>query len=157
MPGLPTLVTVFLHTVIIYAFLIVAVGRFGRPALSELSPFTYVSVALLGSAVESGLYAGGGSFTAGVLSAAVLLIANRLLAEGLQRWRRFRRVLVPVPVVLVRHGEPIMPSLKRMGLTMEQLRAAIRARGYDNLHDVPVALMEVNGDVGVVPYQDRAN
>lgn len=147
------LVRVVLQTFVIYLFLMFALGRLGRPVLSELSPFTYVSVALLGSAVESGLYTGSSSLMAGIVSAATLLLANRLLAEGMERSSRFRRALVPVPVMVVRHGEPIKASMRRAGLSMDELKAAVRQRGYDDLREVRFALVEVNGDLGVVPYE----
>jgi len=149
---LPLLVTVFLHTLVIYVFLILAIGRFGRPVLAELSPLTYIVVALLGSAVESGLYAGSASFSAGLVSATTLLLLNRVVSEGQRRSRRLRRALVPVPIVVVRHGAPVEESLRHCGLTLDELHAALRERGFDKISDVRFALMEVNGSVGVVPY-----
>ena len=140
----------------IYIFLVVTVGRFGRMHMAGLTPTGLLMIALLGSSVETGLYAGSGSLWAGLASVATLMAANHGLARLMNRWPRLRRWLVGEPVVLVHKGRILADRLRQVRLNEEDLREAIRRRGYDRIEDVHLAVLEVDGSVGVVPVKKES-
>jgi uncharacterized membrane protein YcaP (DUF421 family) len=139
------------HTFVIYACLVVAIATFGRQQIGQLTLLDYLIVALLGSAVETGLYLGGGSFWAGIVSAATLLLTNRLFRLMSARFPGVRRFLVGSPLLVVRDGRIDRPNLARAHLTEQDLMTAIRLRGYERLEQVRFAVAEPNGSVGVIP------
>jgi uncharacterized membrane protein YcaP (DUF421 family) len=139
------------HTLAIYVCLVVAVGRLGRSLMAGLTHFDYLVVALLGSAIETGLYCASDSLWAGVASAATLIAANRATCFAMNRWPRLRRLFAGAPVVLVHDGPVIREHLRRVRLSEEGLRAAVRRRGFDDLEKVHLAVLDLNGEVGVVP------
>lgn len=141
------------QTVAIYVFLVALLGRLRRTALAELTPIGYLITALLGSAVETGLYRGSSSLAAGLVSAATLMVADYLFGRLLLGWPRLRRWLVGGPLVLVSNGRVLTAHLQRARLTEEDLKAAIRQRGFANLRDIRLAVLEVNGAVGVIPAE----
>lgn len=138
------------QSLIIYVFLVLAVARLGRPMMAGLTAYQYLIVALLGSAVETGLYRGSDSLWAGLVSAATILLANYLMCMLCTRHRRLRRFLVGGPLVLVHEGAILWPNLRRVFLTERDLQAAIRRRGFENLDEIRLAVMEVDGEVGVI-------
>src|SRR5690242_7159186 len=115
LPGL--IVVVVWHTLVIYLVLIVGLSRIGRSLMAERTLPTYLTIALLGSAVETGLYAGSGSLAAGLASAATLLVANRVLTLLLTRSASLRRFLIGTPIVLVHDGQLVWPHLRQVGIT----------------------------------------
>lgn len=149
------LLTVAGQALAIYVFLVVALARVGRWLLAGLTPFNYLIVALLGSAVESGLYRGSSSLWAGLVSAVTIILADQAMASAVNRWPRLRRWLVGGPVVLVHNGQLIPAHLQHVRLTEDDLAAAIRRRGFE-MHDVRLAVMECNGEVGIVPLDRSA-
>ncbi len=151
MQTLLTLAGVAAHSAIIYVFLVLALSTLGRRQMLQISLLDYLIIALLGSAVETGLYLGGGSFWAGLVSAATLLIANLTLNRLQTRSPLLARLFRGSPVLLVHEGRILAPQLRRMHLTKEDLMAAIRLRGFDRLDAVRFAVMEANGEVTVVP------
>lgn len=144
------------QTLAVYLFLIIGLHSIGRSLLAKQTLPAFLIIALLGSAVEAGLYAGSKSLVAGLASAATLLIANRLLTSLSIRSTPLRRLLVGTPIVLVHDGQIIRPHLRQAGFTERDLLAAIREHGYERVDDVRFAVMEVNGEVGVVPKQTRS-
>ncbi len=144
------------QTAAIYLFLVVALSRLGRSHRTELTPDRYMMIALLGSAVETGLYRGSGSMFAGLASAATLIAADRALDAVADRWPRVRRWLAGTPVVLIHDGQVIWRHLRQAHLTEDDLRAALRQRGYDDVGNVRLAILELDGSVGVIP-QPRKN
>jgi uncharacterized membrane protein YcaP (DUF421 family) len=135
----------------IYLFLVVTLSRVGPVLMAGLTPFAYLVVALLGSAVETGMYHASGALWAGLASAATVIAADRATSALMCRWPRLRRLLVTAPVVLIHDGRLIPAHLRRARMTEADVRAAIRARGYDDLADVRLAVLEPSGRVGVVP------
>ena len=148
------LLTVAAQTLAIYAFLVAFLGRMRRTALAELTPVGYLITALLGSAVETGLYRGSGSLAAGLVSAATLVVADHALTRLMGGCPRLRRWLVGGPLVLVHHGQVLSGNLHRARLTVEDLAAAIRQHGVGDVGDVRLAVLEVNGAVGVIPAEE---
>jgi uncharacterized membrane protein YcaP (DUF421 family) len=146
-----SLLIVIGQTLAIYAFLVIILSRVGRSLMAGLTYFSYLVLALLGSAVETGLYHGSAALTAGLASAATLLLADRAVCFLMNRWPRLRRLLAGGPVVLVHDGQFIAAHLRQVLLTENDVRAAIRKRGYGDLGSVHLAVMEANGEVGVVP------
>ncbi len=139
------------QTLAIYAFLVIILMRVGRSLMAGLTHVDYLVVALLGSAVETGLYRGSDSLGAGIVSAATLILADRGMSWLMNRWPRLRRLLAGAPVVLVHDGQFVTAHLRQVRLTEQDVRSAIRKRGYENLESVHLAVMEQNGEIGVVP------
>jgi uncharacterized membrane protein YcaP (DUF421 family) len=139
------------QTAIIYAFLIAAFAVAGRRSMAQLTLPDYFIVALVGSAVESGLYLGGGSFWAGLVSAGTLIAANRAVSALVNRVPSVHRLLVGRPMLVVHDGAFIEANLRRARLTKDNILAAIRRRGYDGLESVRFAVLEPAGTISVVP------
>ena len=138
----------------VYLFLVVVMARTGRSLMGGLTHLQYLIVALLGSAVETALYHGSASLSAGLASAGTLLLADNATSWLLTRCPRLRWLLVGGPVVLVYEGEFLAERLREVGLTEEDVRGAIRKHGHDDLADVRVAVLETSGEIGVVTRQD---
>jgi uncharacterized membrane protein YcaP (DUF421 family) len=138
------------HTLILYTFLIVMLRVVGRRQMGQLTVVDLSIIILLGSAVETAMIAGNTSLLAGLVSAATLLVANRLLALVLWRSRSLRHVIAGEPVLLVHNGQFVEEHLKRMGLLESEVLAAIRERGCGGLKEVRFAVLEPDGSINVV-------
>jgi len=139
------------HTLIIYLFLIFCFRYISRRQTSQLTFFELTAVMVLGSSVETAMVAGDTSLLAGLVSATVLFVCNRLLTDSLRRWRSVRRLLIGGPIILIHDGQILPTGLRRAGLTEAEVLAAIRERGFDDPKDLRYAVLEVDGSIGVIP------
>ncbi len=139
------------QTLAIYAFLVVILCRVGRSLMAGLTHFDYLIIALLGSAVETGLYHGSSTLSAGIASATTLIAADRLTSSLMNRWPRLRRLLTGAPVVLVHDGQFIPDHLRQVRLSEQDVLGEVRKRGYGKLDEVRLAVLERNGEIGVIP------
>ncbi len=146
------LLTVGLHTLVIYAFLIVALRVVGHRSLGQLTVFDLVIIILLGSAVETAMVNANTSLGAGIMSAFTLLAVNRLLALLMLRSKRLRHLVVGGPVLLVNKGHIVQEHLRRAGLTEEDVLEAIRERDTEGVEQVKFAVLEPDGEIHVVPF-----
>ncbi len=138
------------HTLVIYFFLILALTFVGRRQISRLSITELVVIMVLGSAVETAMVAGNTSLPAGLASAATLLLANWGFAGVLARSRRLRRLMMGRPLLLVYKGRLLAARLAAAGLTEEDLMEGLRKRGFGDLAQVKIAVLEIDGGISVV-------
>lgn len=151
---LSPLVPVVLQTLVLYIFLIVALRLAGHRLTAQLSVVELVVVMVLGSAVETSLVDGNTSLAAGLASALTLLVCNRALTLGLERSKWLRRALVGRPVPVVYKGRFLDRRMQQVGLSKDDVREAMRERGYDDVKQVRLAMLELNGGISVVPLED---
>lgn len=145
------LLTVFVHTLILYLFLILSMRLLARRQMGQITVVDLVIILLLGSAVETAMIAGHTSLLAGLVSAATLLAVNRLLAWIFWRSRRLRHLVTGNPILLVHNGHLVEEHLKRVGLLDSEVAAAIRERGCADVKEVRFAVLEPDGSINVVP------
>jgi uncharacterized membrane protein YcaP (DUF421 family) len=63
-----------------------------------------------------------------------------------------RRFVNPARLLLIRDGRPHPENLRRLFLTMEDLRAMLRQQGVENASDVKRAYLESDGEVSVIRF-----
>src|SRR5260370_31087795 len=121
-PG--TLLVIAGTTAGIYLFLIAALRLGGRRQLAQLSGLHLVVVLLLGSAVETAMIHGDLSLAAGLVSAATLLVLNRLLTLVFLRIPRLSLLVNGVQIPLVHDRTVLEDHLRPSGLPYDSLRDA---------------------------------
>jgi uncharacterized membrane protein YcaP (DUF421 family) len=147
-PG--TLLVVAGTTAGIYLFLIAILRLIGRRQLAQLTALDLIVVLLLGSAVETAMIHGDISLAAGFVSAATLLVLNRLLTLVFLRAPRLSHLVNGGPILLVHDGAVIEEHLRRVGITQPDLDAALRSRGFADSGGVREAVLETDGSITVV-------
>lgn len=151
------LALVVLHTVVIYLFLVAALSLLGHRQTAELSMTELVVIMIIGSSVETAMVAGNTSLLAGLTSALTLLLGNRALSVLLRRFPRLRRLLVGHPILLFYKGRFLTKRIEAAGLTEDDVREGIRERGYDNLDEVKLAVLEIDGTISAVPKDKKGD
>jgi uncharacterized membrane protein YcaP (DUF421 family) len=142
---------VIANTLVIYLAVVLLFRILGKRQMSELTISELVVVMILGSSVETSLIGGDTSLVAGLASAATLFLANFLFSIALRRWIWLRRWLVGRPVPLVYNGDLLESRLHRVGLTREDVLQGIRERGYEEIDQVRLAVLEIDGTISVIP------
>ncbi len=146
--------SVVLHTTILYLFLILVLSLTGYRQAAELSATELVVIMLLGSSVETALIAGDTSLLAGLVSAATLLVANRILTYFQKRVPWLQRAFGGRAILLVHNGRILMGPMQQAGLTEDDVMEGLRLRGYAKLEQVQYAVLERDGTISVVPQPD---
>ena len=145
------LLPVTLHTILIYAFLMLMLRILGRRQLGQLTVLDFVVVILLGSAVETAMVNGNTSLQAGMVCAGTLLFCNRVFGIVFARSRRLRHLAGGGAILLVHNGHFIDEHLKRVGLTHADVLEALREREEPGVENIKLAVLETDGKINVVP------
>lgn len=147
-----TLLAIVGRSLVVYAVILLALRLGGRREIGQLTPFDLVVVLLVANAVQNAMVGADTSLAGGLVSALVLIAANRVVAR--LRWRsvRLRHLVEGEPVVLVQHGEYVTANLRREAVTEDEVLAAVREHGaVGDVSDVELAVLEADGSLSVVP------
>jgi uncharacterized membrane protein YcaP (DUF421 family) len=138
-------------TAVIYLFLIAGLRVLGKRELGQMSLYDLVMIIVLGNAVQNAMINNDNTLGGGLVAAAVLLLMNRAFNAVALRSERFARIMVGEPVLIVSDGQMLDRAMRHQGITSDQVMAAIREHGFEDLSGVHLATLEVDGTISVVP------
>ncbi len=146
-----TLLAIAGKTAVIYVFVVAAMRLVGTRELGRLNAYDFVLVVVLANAVQNALVGGDTTLVGGLVSAATLLLLNLLFTWLLNRFPWLEKDMIGEPVVLVSDGQAQWERMRREGVAKDELMAALREHGVTDLGDVRLAVLEIDGDISVVP------
>jgi uncharacterized membrane protein YcaP (DUF421 family) len=150
-PDGPTLLAIVGRSALIYVVVVTAMRLLGTRELGRLNAYDFVLVVVVANSVQNALVGGDNTLVGGLVSAATLFAINRLYTELLERFPALQRRLVGEPVVLVNDGHVRRAAMRRQGVTTDELHAALREHGLTDPKAVRLAVLEIDGDISVVP------
>jgi uncharacterized membrane protein YcaP (DUF421 family) len=152
--ALPVLLQIALRTAIIYGVILLGVRLSGKREVGQMTPFDLTLLLLLSNAVQNAMTGSDTSLVGGIVAALTLLLMNYAVAEGSGWNRHFRKLVQGSPSLLVHNGKVIEAHLAREHVSMDELQRAIREHGIGHMSDVALAVLEVDGSVSVLKYDD---
>src|SRR5581483_10374142 len=82
------------------------------------------------------------------------LILNYFVAEFSGANRRFRKFVQGQPSLLVHDGKVIESHMAKEHVSMDELQRALREHGIASYHDVALAVLEVDGSISCLKYDE---
>lgn len=146
-----SLARVLLVGVPAYILLVVLLQIGGKHSLAKTNAYGLVVTVALGSVLASSVLTKDVSLADGVLSVALLLVLQYLLATIVGRWKWAGRLLTQRPALLLREGRLLTDALRRECVTEAEVLAAVRSNGLDSLERVGAVVLETDGSFSVVP------
>ena len=152
-PDLFGVLSIMGKTTVIYVFVVAGMRILGTRELGELATHDFVLIVVISNAVQNALVGGDDTLVGGLTSALTLLLLNRAFTWAIDRFPWLEHKMVGEPVVLVDSGHVIWEHMRREGVDRDELMAALREHGVADLEDVRLAILEVDGEVSVVPVE----
>lgn len=153
-PGAHALVEVCLRTAVIYFVVLIGVRLSGKREVGQMTPFDLTLLLLISNAVQNAMTGPDNSLLGGVVAAATLLVLNYLIAELSGGNRRFRKFIEGQPSLLVHDGQVISAHMAKEHVSMDELQRALREHGIGGLHNVALAVLEVDGSISCLKYDE---
>lgn len=138
-----------IRTILVYAFLIIGLRLAGKRELGQLNTFDLVVLLLLSNTVQNAIIGPDNSALGGIIGGAMLLAVNWFTVRFLYRHNRLDRVIEGTSVILIDKGQIIRRNLDRQAITEDELIAACRRQGIENITDVQTAILETSGAISI--------
>ncbi len=153
-PGAHVLLQILVRTAIIYAVVLLGVRLSGKREVGQMTPFDLTLLLLLSNAVQNAMTGPDTSVAGGVVAALTLLLLNYVIADLSGVNRHFRKLIQGQPTLLVHDGKVITAHMAREHVSVDELERALREHGVQTVHDVALAVLEVDGAISVLKYDD---
>jgi uncharacterized membrane protein YcaP (DUF421 family) len=153
-PGSHILLEIALRTAVIYIVVLLGIRLSGKREVGQMTPFDLALLLLISNSVQNAMTGSDTSLLGGVVAAATLLILNYFIAEVSGGNRRFRKMIQGQPSLLVHDGQILMPHMTKEHVSMDELERALREHGIASYHDVALAVLEVDGSISCLKYDE---
>ncbi|MBZ5598126.1 MAG: DUF421 domain-containing protein [Acidobacteriia bacterium] len=148
------LIEIVLRTAVIYAVVLIGVRLSGKREVGQMTPFDLTLLLLISNAVQNAMVGPDSSLLGGVIAAGTLLVLNYAIAEVSGVNRRFRKLVQGQPSLLVHDGKIIESHMAKEHVSMDELQRALREHGIASYHDVALAVLEVDGSISCLKYDE---
>jgi uncharacterized membrane protein YcaP (DUF421 family) len=149
-----TLLDIVIRTTVVYVLVLVGIRLTGKREVGQMTPFDLTLLLLLSNSVQNSMTGGDNSLVGGAVAALVLLVLNYVLAEVSGLNRGFRKLIQGSPTLLVHNGQCITAHIAKEHISMDELNRALREHGVSSIEDVSLAVLEVDGAISVLKYDD---
>ena len=148
------LLNIVLRTAVIYGVVLLGVRLSGKREVGQMTPFDLTLLLLLSNAVQNAMTGPDTSLLGGIAAACTLLLLNFLIADVSGANRRFRRFIQGQPSLLVHDGAVIESHMAKEHVSMDELQRAMREHGISEYHQIALAVLEVDGSISFLKYDD---
>jgi len=148
------LVEIAARTAVIYGVVLIGVRLSGKREVGQMTPFDLTLLLLISNAVQNAMTGSDSSLIGGVIAASTLLVLNYVVAELSGANRRFRKFVQGQPSLLVHDGQVISAHMAKEHVSMDELQRAMREHGISTYHDIALAVLEVDGSISFLKYDE---
>ena len=152
-----TVLEIVARTTLVYVLVLIGIRLTGKREVGQMTPFDLTLLLLLSNSVQNAMTGPDTTLLGGATAAVVLLLLNFLLAELSGVNRRFRKMIQGQPTLLIHNGECITPHMAKEHISMDELNRALREHGVACAGDAALAVLEVDGSISVLKYDDVPN
>ena len=144
---------IILRSVVIYLVILGAFRLAGKRHISQLSLLDFALILLISNSVQNAMVGNDSSLLGGIVAALSLLATNIVLTRFIFKSKISKEFFVGEPKLLVRNSRMIASSMHQEELSEEDLLEAIREHGFGSLKEVRTAILELDGSISIIPYQ----
>ena len=148
------LLEIALRTGAVYLLVLIGIRLSGKREVGQMTPFDLVLLLLLSNSVQNAMTGPDTSLSGGAVAAVTLLLLNYLVGGLSGANRRLRKFIQGQPSLLVHDGQVIESHLAKEHVSMDELQRALREHGVGTCKDAALAVLEVDGSISVLKYDD---
>ena len=95
------------------------------------------------------------SISSGIVLVCTIIFWSYMLDWLGYKFSWFQRLIEPPPLPLIKEGRLLRRNMRRELITEDELISHLREQGVDNWKKVKVAFIESDGQISVVPYEQK--
>lgn len=133
-----------------YVALVTMLRITGKRTLSKMNAFDLVVTVALGSTLATVLLSKDVALAEGVIAMALLIGLQWMVAWLSVRSKAWQSIVKSEPRLLAFRGELLTEAMRSERITEEEVKAALRSKGFANLQEFHSVILETDGSVTVV-------
>jgi uncharacterized membrane protein YcaP (DUF421 family) len=146
----PKLGRVVVMALLAYMALVFLLRVSGKRTLAKMNVFDFVFVVALGSALSTTILSPDITLAEGVVAIMTLIALQISLSWLCVRSHRLDKVINGEPALVFYRGDFLRKRMQKERVTEEELRAAIRNKGFGDLDSANSVVLETDGTFSVI-------
>ncbi|MBQ8590524.1 MAG: DUF421 domain-containing protein [Firmicutes bacterium] len=149
------MITIIIRTFVLYFTVLFSLRVMGKGELSKMDPFQMVILFMISELASLPIAEPDVSLIHGICAIATLLFLQILLSILSLKSTSFKTIVNGTPSILIDQGRLNHFEMKRLRISADDLSQQLRLKGYPSISDVDYAIMEINGDLSVIPVTQK--
>lgn len=147
----------FVRTIIMYLLVIFVMRLMGKRQIGQLQPYEFVIALMISDLAALPMQDSSIPLWSGVIPILSLLLMQLTISYGVLKLKAVRSFFCGKPCVMIKNGVIIEKNLRDQMYNLDDLLEALRIKGYPDVQDVQLAILENNGDLSVLPVSGALN
>lgn len=143
--------TIFIRTLIIYIFVLIALRLMGKREIGQLQPYELVVTITIADLASVPMQDVSIPILQGIIPILALVVGQIVISFLNLKSGIMRRLICGKPTIMIEKGEIVEKSLKEQKYTINGLLTQLRVAGYSNLKNIDYAILETSGAISVIP------
>lgn len=148
------MLVLLIRTVLLYAFIILAVRLMGKRQVSDMQTSELVITLIISDIAAIPMQSIEQPLLSGFVPILVLVALEILVSILMLKSSKFRNVICGNPVVIIKNGKILESQLKRLRISYEDLYSLLRQQEIFDVTDIKYAIVETNGSVSILKNQE---
>lgn len=135
-----------------YVFVIFVMRCMGKRQIGQLQPYEFVLALMISDLAALPMQDSAIPLWSGVIPILSLLLMQLTISILILKSRTLRNLLCGKPCIMIKNGSILEKNLRDQMYNIDDLLEALRLKGYPDVHNILLAILENNGDLSVLPY-----
>ncbi|WP_206459735.1 DUF421 domain-containing protein [Anaerovorax sp. IOR16] len=149
------MIIILIRTFILYLVVLFVLRVMGKGELSKMDPFQMVILFMIAELASLPIESPDVSLLNGVTALFSLLFLQVLISVLSLKSERFKKIITGTPSILIDKGALDLREMKRLRISIDDLVEQLRLKNYPSIADLDYAVLEVNGDLSVIPTPNK--
>jgi uncharacterized membrane protein YcaP (DUF421 family) len=147
-------VDLVIRATVVFLFIFMVTRIVGRRQLSDLEPFDFILLVVLGDLVQQGITQSDQSVTGTLIVISTIALLSVVVSWIAFRSPRVRLIAEGEPIVLVQGGRPIECNMRRERITLADIQEEARQAQIAAIGDIQWAILENDGKISCIPRRE---
>lgn len=148
---------VFFRALILFSILFIVIRLMGKRELSKVQPFELAIIIIISDLASSPMSSHGSSIFDGIVPIFTLLIMYILFTLLIQSDKKIQDVMCGVVSPIIVDGKIVEKEFAKQQYTIPDIMSQLRQKDVFKIQDVKYAIVETNGQISVIKYNDNVN
>lgn len=145
----------FARTVLLYILVVVTMRVMGKRQIGELEPYELAITIMIAELAAVPMQDRQIPLVNGFISIITLSFIQVCLSTLSLKFHWVRNILDGSPSIVVRSGKIMEDEMRRARYNLNELLEQLRLKGYADLGDVEIAVLETSGELSVIPTSQK--
>ncbi len=139
-----------LRTILVYAFIILAVRLMGKRQISDMQASELVITLVISDIIAIPMQGVDQPLLSGFLPIMVLVSLEIIVSIIMLKSPKFRNIICGNPVIVIKNGKILEDQIKKLRISYEDLYSIMRQQDVFDVSEIKYGIIETNGSLSIL-------